>query len=187
MSNTNSSQGADTPASRVIAGEWHVRYNYPVGEVGAKFFDALKQRKIMATRCTASGISYLPPRAYCERSFEACDGWVEAGHEGAHELGCLSILSALVWSGFAGGLLVAQRLASSLARQAAALLEGDVAHDAVEPGAQGGLTAEAGQAMVNRNEDFLRGVVQLGCRDAERAQTAPNEAEVLCINRFKFK
>lgn len=79
------SQGPDTPASRVISGEWHVRYNYPVGEVGAKFFDALKHKKIMATRCSASGISYLPPRAYCERSFEACDGWVEAGLEGTIE------------------------------------------------------------------------------------------------------
>ena len=74
-----------TPADHVIHGEWHVRYDYPVGEVGAKFFDALKQKKILATRCSASGLSYLPPRAYCERSFEACDGWVEAGLQGTIE------------------------------------------------------------------------------------------------------
>ncbi len=69
----------------VIHGEWHVRYAYSVGKVAGKFFDGLKQRKILATHCAKSGLSYLPPRAYCERSFEPCDGWVEAGHEGVIE------------------------------------------------------------------------------------------------------
>lgn len=83
----NSTAKAATPTSahHIIHSVWHVRYNYPVGEVGAKFFDALKERRILATRCAASGISYLPPRAYCERSFEACDEWVEAGHDGVIE------------------------------------------------------------------------------------------------------
>jgi len=72
-------------ASSVVVGEWHVRYRYPVGDVGAKFFNGLRERKILATRCSASGLSYLPPRPYCERSFEVCDGWVEAGHEGTIE------------------------------------------------------------------------------------------------------
>jgi hypothetical protein len=30
-------------------------------------------------------LSFLPPRAYCERSFELCDGWVEAGQESVIE------------------------------------------------------------------------------------------------------
>ncbi|MBC7153308.1 MAG: Zn-ribbon domain-containing OB-fold protein [Rhodobacteraceae bacterium] len=75
----------ETKASDVISGEWNVRYNYSVGKVAGKFFDALKERKILATKSSKSGISYLPPRAYCERSFEACDEWVEAGHEGVIE------------------------------------------------------------------------------------------------------
>jgi hypothetical protein len=74
-----------TPANHIVHGEWHVRYNYPVGEVGAKFFDALKEKRIVATSCSASGITYLPPRAYCERSFEKCDGFVDAGMEGTIE------------------------------------------------------------------------------------------------------
>jgi hypothetical protein len=69
----------------VIPGEWHVRYNYSVGKVAGHFFAALKQRKILASHCAKSGLAYLPPRAYCERSFEPCDGWVEAGHEGVIE------------------------------------------------------------------------------------------------------
>lgn len=74
-----------TKASDVISGEWNVRYNYSVGKVAGTFFDALKERKILASKSSKSGISYLPPRAYCERSFEACDEWVEAGHEGVIE------------------------------------------------------------------------------------------------------
>jgi uncharacterized OB-fold protein len=68
-----------------IPGEWHVRYNYSVGKVAGHFFENLKQKKILATHSSKSGIAYLPPRAYCERSFEPCDGWVEAGHEGVIE------------------------------------------------------------------------------------------------------
>ena len=30
-------------------------------------------------------MAYLPPRAYCERSFAPCDGWVEVGLEGVIE------------------------------------------------------------------------------------------------------
>jgi uncharacterized OB-fold protein len=69
----------------VIHGEWHVRYNYSVGTVAGHFFDGLKQKKILASFAPSSGIAYLPPRAYCERSFEPCDGWVEAGHQGVIE------------------------------------------------------------------------------------------------------
>lgn len=73
------------PESLIIPAEWHVRYNYPAGETGTRFFAGLKEKRILATRCSASGISYLPPRAYCERSFEPCDAWVEAAHEGVIE------------------------------------------------------------------------------------------------------
>ena len=74
-----------TQSNHIVNGEWHVRYKYPMGEVGARFFDALKEKKIIATRCSKSGVTYLPPRAYCERSFEVCDEWVDAGLEGVIE------------------------------------------------------------------------------------------------------
>ena len=70
---------------QVIPGEWHVRYNYSVGRVAGVFFDALKQGKILAPSCSTSGLAYLPPRSYCERTLTACDGWVEAAHEGEIE------------------------------------------------------------------------------------------------------
>ncbi len=71
--------------AQVIPGEWHVRYEYALGKVAGIFFDGLRKGKILATRCSASNLVYLPPRAYCERSFERCDEWVEAGLEGTIE------------------------------------------------------------------------------------------------------
>lgn len=68
-----------------IPGEWHVRYNYSVGKVAGHFFDQLKNGRIFASYCSVSNMAYLPPRAYCERSFSPCDGWVEAGNEGVIE------------------------------------------------------------------------------------------------------
>ncbi len=73
------------PPIDVIPGEWHVRYNYSIGKVAGLFFAGLKERRILATRCSQSGLSYLPPRAYCERSFKPCDSWVEVAHEGVIE------------------------------------------------------------------------------------------------------
>jgi uncharacterized protein len=81
----NTKTTTPTPAHHVVHSEWHVRYNYPVGEVAARFFDALKEKRIVATSCSASGLTYLPPRSYCERSFERCDGFVDAGMEGVIE------------------------------------------------------------------------------------------------------
>jgi uncharacterized OB-fold protein len=79
------SKKQDAGDPNIIYGEWHIRYAYSVGKVAGKFFEGLKQKKILATRCSKSGLAYLPPRAYCERSFEPCDEWVEAGREGVIE------------------------------------------------------------------------------------------------------
>lgn len=81
----NTKAATPTPASHIVHDEWHIRYNYPIGEVGAKFFDALKEKRIVATSCSASGLTYLPPREYCERSFERCDSYVDAGMQGTIE------------------------------------------------------------------------------------------------------
>lgn len=83
-------------APTTVTETWTVRYDYATGEVAGTFMDGLRQGKILATRCSKSGLTYLPPRAYCERSFEKCDGWVEAGHQGVVEA------STIVTRGFEG-------------------------------------------------------------------------------------
>lgn len=69
----------------VITDEITLRYDYALGEVAGKFMAGLREGKVLATRCSKSGLTYLPPRAFCERSFEKCDSWVEAGREGVIE------------------------------------------------------------------------------------------------------
>jgi len=70
---------------RVISDTISLRYDYALGEVAGKFMDGLKEGKILATRCSKSGLTYLPPRSFCEQSFEPCDSWVEAGLSGVIE------------------------------------------------------------------------------------------------------
>jgi uncharacterized protein len=76
-------EGASTAA--VISDEITLRYDYALGEVAGIFMQGLREKKILATRCSQSGLTYLPPRAYCERTFQKCDGWVEAALEGVIE------------------------------------------------------------------------------------------------------
>ena len=80
----------------VMTEEVTLRYDYALGEVAGKFMEGLRNRKILATRCSKSAMVYLPPRAFCERSFEKCDSWVEAGSEGVIES------STIVVRGFEG-------------------------------------------------------------------------------------
>jgi uncharacterized OB-fold protein len=85
-----------TPPGKVLTEQVTLTYDYALGEVAGKFMDGLRDRKILATRCSKSGMVYLPPRAFCERSFEKCDSWVEAGGEGVIEA------STIVVRGFEG-------------------------------------------------------------------------------------
>lgn len=80
----------------VLTEEITLRYDYSLGEVAGTFMEGLRNRKIMATRCSKSAMVYLPPRAFCERSFARCDSWVEAGSEGVIEA------STIVVRGFEG-------------------------------------------------------------------------------------
>ena len=86
----------DSAKDNTITDEVTLRYDYALGEVAGRFMSGLRQGKILATRCSTSGLTYLPPRAYCERSFAKCDAWVEAGLEGTIEA------STIVVRGFEG-------------------------------------------------------------------------------------
>jgi uncharacterized OB-fold protein len=81
----------------VVSETLTVHYDYTVGEVAARFMAGIRERKLLATRCAHSTLTYLPPRAYCERSFAPCEEWVEAGPEGVVEA------STVVTRGFQGG------------------------------------------------------------------------------------
>lgn len=80
----------------VLHQEITLSYDYALGEVAGRFFEGLRAKKIFASHCTASRMTYLPPRSYCERSFEPCDAWVEASLEGTIEA------STVIVRGFEG-------------------------------------------------------------------------------------
>jgi len=86
----------DEPPGDVVTDCVTLRYDYALGEVAGRFMAGLRDGKILATHCSNSGLTYLPPRAYCERTFEKCDSWVEAGLEGVIEA------STIVVRGFGG-------------------------------------------------------------------------------------
>jgi len=84
--NSNTPELEDALQPNVIEDSWTVTYRYSVGAMAGTFLAALKEKKILATHCRKSGLTYLPPRAYCERSFERCESWVEAAREGTVEV-----------------------------------------------------------------------------------------------------
>lgn len=83
--------------SGVLSESWTVRYDYTIGATAARFMEGLREKRLLASRCSQSTLTYIPPRAYCERTLAACDEWVEAGTEGRVEA------STIVTRGFEGG------------------------------------------------------------------------------------
>ncbi len=64
-----------------------IRHRYTPGVAGEAFFRALKEKgRFLASRCEKDGITYLPPRLFCERCFDGpLDANVEVGPEGTVE------------------------------------------------------------------------------------------------------
>lgn len=60
-------------------------YNWSVGNWMEQFFEGLRKRKIMASKCSACGRVYLPPRMICERCFVKTEDWVELPETGSVE------------------------------------------------------------------------------------------------------
>lgn len=75
----------DAVNTQIVSDTISLRYDYALGEVAGKFMDGLRDGKILATRCSKSCLTYLPPRSYCEQSFEPCDSWVEVSKTGVIE------------------------------------------------------------------------------------------------------
>ena len=69
----------------VVPEDWHLHYDYIAGPVTSRFLRGLREGRIEGTRSPSAGIVYVPPRAYCERTFEPLDEWVAVGPEGTIE------------------------------------------------------------------------------------------------------
>ena len=49
------------------------------------FYEFVREKKLMGTKCKASGIVYLPPRPYCSVSHSSDMEWVEMSGKGKLE------------------------------------------------------------------------------------------------------
>jgi uncharacterized OB-fold protein len=69
---------------RVWYGTMPVEFLYTPGAAGLRFFQTLKQKGVLtATHCDECGVTYLPPRVYCENCFADLSGtWREAAGTG---------------------------------------------------------------------------------------------------------
>lgn len=64
-------------------GHMEADYIYTSGVAGERFFRALRDEgRLLAARCDACGLSYLPPRLFCERCFEELTQYVDVPAEG---------------------------------------------------------------------------------------------------------
>jgi uncharacterized OB-fold protein len=77
-----------TDPTDVILHEGHVpiRHRYTPGVAGTAFFTALRDRgELVASPCPSCGITYCPPRLFCERDFSEMEATEKVGPGGVLE------------------------------------------------------------------------------------------------------
>lgn len=58
-------------------------FHYTAGLAGERFFAALRDEgKILGSRCPRCGLTYVPPRIYCERCLDELDQFIDVGLRG---------------------------------------------------------------------------------------------------------
>ncbi|NPV90996.1 MAG: Zn-ribbon domain-containing OB-fold protein [Firmicutes bacterium] len=71
--------------SRVYEGVVSLPYRWALGPVNTRFFDELKQKKIMGTRCPSCERVLVPARKFCPRCFQELEEWVQVSDTGVVE------------------------------------------------------------------------------------------------------
>jgi uncharacterized OB-fold protein len=71
---------------RVWRGTMPVVNRYTAGLAGERFLRALRdEARLLGTRCSRCGVTYVPGRLFCERCFDELTEWVEVGPAGTVE------------------------------------------------------------------------------------------------------
>ena len=73
---------------RTVKSQVTVPYEMTAGPVWTRFFEGLKEEKILGTRCKKCGRVLVPARAFCPRCFEDMEEWVEVSQEGTIRTWC---------------------------------------------------------------------------------------------------
>jgi uncharacterized OB-fold protein len=67
---------------RTIRNDVALPYQWALGKTWAKFFDGLKEEKILGTKCAQCGMVFVPARTFCPECFKDMVEWVEVKPEG---------------------------------------------------------------------------------------------------------
>ncbi len=67
---------------RTIRNDVALPYQWALGKTWTRFFDGLKEEKILGTKCAQCGKVFVPARTFCPECFTDMTEWVEAGKEG---------------------------------------------------------------------------------------------------------
>ena len=74
--------------SRVIEGYVSLPYRWAMGVTSTRFFEELKAKKIMGSKCPECDRVLIPARSFCSHCFVRIDEWVEVSQEGTLRTWC---------------------------------------------------------------------------------------------------
>ncbi len=66
----------------VVFGKWEIPYIHSAGRFSTQFFNMLKEKRIMGSRCSKCNRVLMPPRSFCEKCFVPVTEWVELPDSG---------------------------------------------------------------------------------------------------------
>lgn len=69
-------------AATKIAGKVEISYEWSAGVAGSRFFDELKDGRIVGSKCPECSRVLVPPRIFCEECFVDTNEWVEVSTQG---------------------------------------------------------------------------------------------------------
>src|SRR5256885_8668196 len=67
----------------------HLPYNYVAGDYRARYLRALKDKKILGSKCSKTGKVFVPPVIAAPDSFAPCDELIEVAHHGVITTFCI--------------------------------------------------------------------------------------------------
>lgn len=72
------------PSEPVTAVRTHLRlpFRLSAGALAGRFFDAVRRGEIHGNRCVACSRVFVPPRSFCPRCWERCEGWIRVADTG---------------------------------------------------------------------------------------------------------
>lgn len=70
------------PEPLLIDATWHIPYRHAAGPHAARFFEGLREGRILGVRCTSCRKVLVPPRSFCEACFADTGEWVPVATEG---------------------------------------------------------------------------------------------------------